>query len=61
VISGGGGDSLLRRLMESLLVLPLIAVVARLVWQLLLPLLPVLGGLLVLAAIGSWALGRRRW
>jgi hypothetical protein len=61
VITGGGGDSLLRRLMEGLLVLLAAAMVARLVWQLLLPLLPVLGGLLVLVAIGSWALGRRRW
>ena len=59
--TGHGADSLLRRLTESLLVLLAIAVVARLVWQLLLPLLPVLGGLLVLAAIGSWALSRRRW
>jgi hypothetical protein len=47
--------------MEGLLVLLAIAVVARMVWQLLLPLLPVLGGLLVLVAIGSWALSRRRW
>jgi hypothetical protein len=61
VITGRGSDSLLRRLMESLLVLLAIAVVARLVWQLLLPLLPILGGLLVLVAIGSWALSRRRW
>jgi hypothetical protein len=61
VITGGGGGSLLRRLMEGLLVLLAIAVVARMVWQLLLPLLPVLGGLLVLVAIGSWALSRRRW
>jgi hypothetical protein len=61
VITGRGSDSLLRRLVESLLVLLAIAVVARLVWQLLLPLLPVLGGLLVLMAIGSWALRRRRW
>jgi hypothetical protein len=61
VITGRGGDSLLRRLIESLLVLLAITVVAQLVWQLLLPLLPVLGGLLVLAAIGSWALSRQRW
>jgi hypothetical protein len=61
VISSGGGGSVLRRLMESLLVLLAIAVAARLVWELLLPLLPVLGGLLVLAAIGSWVLSRRRW
>jgi hypothetical protein len=61
VITGDVGASLLRRLMESLLVLLAIAVVARLVWELLLPLLPVLGGLLVLVAIGSWALSRRRW
>jgi hypothetical protein len=61
VITGRGGDSMLRRLTESLLVLLAIAMVARLVWQLLLPLLPVLGGLLVLVAIGSWALSRRRW
>jgi hypothetical protein len=61
VITGRGSDSLLRRLMESLLVLLAVAMVARLVWQLLLPLLPVLGGLLVLVSIGSWAVSRRRW
>lgn len=39
-----------------------IALVLRVVWELLAPAIPLLIGLVVVLAIGSWLLGRRdRW
>jgi len=39
----------------------LVALTARLIWELLFPLLPALGALLVLAAVVGWLVGRRKW
>jgi hypothetical protein len=50
----------LGRVVGYALTLVVVAVAARLVWELLRPLLPTVSGLLVAAALGYWLL-RRRW
>ena len=44
-----------RRIIEALAILVAIAVVARVVWELLGPLLPIIGTLVVVVAIGALA------
>jgi hypothetical protein len=52
------GPSLLTRAMGVLGGLIVVALMARVAWELIAPLLPLLGGLLVLAGIGSYLLRR---
>ncbi len=59
--NGASGRSLLATTGRAIGVLLLVALGARLIWELLLPLLPALGTLLVLTAIGGWLLSRRQW
>lgn len=49
------------RLGKGLLLVVVVALAARLIWELLFPLLPALGVLLVLTAVVGWLVGRRRW
>lgn len=50
-----------QRLLQAAVVLVLIALAARLVWELLRPLLPVLMLAAVLLSLGSWWRTRRQW
>lgn len=52
--------TIVRSVAQSVVVLLVVAVVARIVWELLAPLLPALGVLLIFIAIGALLLGGPR-
>lgn len=57
---GQGSGSIAHSIGQALVVLIVVAVVARVVWWLLAPLLPALGVLLLLGVIGVFLLGGPR-
>lgn len=54
------GPSLLTRVIGALGGLTVVALMARVAWELIEPLLPMLGGLLVIVAVGSYVVRRNR-
>ncbi|MCA1607800.1 MAG: hypothetical protein LC775_20565 [Acidobacteria bacterium] len=59
-MSGGARAPLPGRIVGYAVMIVVVAGAARVVWELLAPMVPVLSGLVVLAALGWWLLGGRR-
>jgi hypothetical protein len=55
------GSSWLAGVARVVGLLLVVALAARVIWELLVPLLPALGVLLVLVAVVGWLVGRRSW